>query len=61
LPAGLSAWVVGRIADNSTLTDGLATLLFVPLFGLGAAAVFFLIRRRSNRRRLLSELPEGSG
>ena len=46
LPAGLGAWVVGRIADNSTLTDGLSSLAVAPLVGLAAAAVFVAVGRR---------------
>ena len=40
LPAGLGSWVVGRIADQTSLTLALSTLTFVPLIGLGAAVVF---------------------
>ena len=46
LPAGLGAWVVGRIADGSTLTDGLHSLAFAPLVGLVAAGVFMVVERR---------------
>lgn len=45
LPAGLGAWVVGNIADSSTLTDGLRSLLFVPLVSLAAMGVYLLVRR----------------
>ena len=44
LPAGLGAWVVGHIADSSTLTDGLRSLLFVPLVSLAAMGVYLLVR-----------------
>jgi FSR family fosmidomycin resistance protein-like MFS transporter len=44
LPAGLGALVVGRIADRSSLSQGLDSLLFVPLAGLAAAAIYWLIR-----------------
>lgn len=47
LPAGLGAWVVGHIADESTLTDGLRTLLFVPLVSLAAMGVYLLVRPRA--------------
>jgi len=47
LPAGLGAWVVGQIADASTLTDGLRSLTFAPLAALAATAVFFAILRRN--------------
>lgn len=40
LPAGLGSWVVGNIADRSSLTFALTTLTFVPLIGLGAAVLF---------------------
>lgn len=49
LPAGLGAWVVGQIADRSTLTAGLASLLFVPLVGLVAVGVYVLVRGRLRR------------
>lgn len=45
LPAGLGAWVVGRIADRSGLDVGLASLLFVPLVGIAALGVYTGIRR----------------
>ena len=50
LPAGLGAWVVGRVADDSSLTAGLGSLLFAPLVGLLAAAVYVVVRRRSVSR-----------
>jgi FSR family fosmidomycin resistance protein-like MFS transporter len=46
LPAGLGAWVVGQIADRSTLTNGLDSLLFVPVAGLAGAAAYVIIVRR---------------
>jgi FSR family fosmidomycin resistance protein-like MFS transporter len=46
LPAGLGAWVVGRLADSSTLTDGLRSLAYAPLVGLVAAGVLALSQRR---------------
>lgn len=49
LPAGLGAWVVGRIADRTTLDDGLRSLLFVPLAGLAALCVYWLVRPRRRR------------
>lgn len=55
LPAGLGAWAVGQIADRSTLTAGLTSLLFVPLVGLLAASVYFIIRRRSTRRQPIAD------
>jgi len=48
LPAGLGAWVVGRIADGSTLTDGLHSLAFAPLVGLAAAGVYVAVGRKRN-------------
>ena len=45
LPAGLGAWAVGRIADGSTLTDGLRSLTLAPLVGLAAAGVFMALAR----------------
>ena len=52
LPAGLGAWVVGRMADNSSLTVGLGSLLFVPLVGLLAAGIYSVLRYR-----MVSRLP----
>jgi len=49
LPAGLGAWAVGRIADGSTLTDGLRSLTLAPLVGLAAAGVFILLAKRQRR------------
>ncbi len=46
LPAGLGAWVVGAIADRSTLTAGLQSLMFVPLVGLAALGVYAFARPR---------------
>ena len=46
LPAGLGAWAVGRIADGSTLTDGLRSLTLAPLVGLTAAGVFWVVGKR---------------
>ncbi|MCB8942353.1 MAG: MFS transporter [Ardenticatenaceae bacterium] len=40
LPAGIGSWVVGLIADNSSLTAGLQTLIFVPLVGVTAVLLF---------------------
>ena len=48
LPFGIGSWVVGRIADQTTLTAALGTLVFVPLVGLAAAVfiIFFQIRKK---------------
>ncbi|MFW5940403.1 MAG: MFS transporter [Chloroflexota bacterium] len=48
LPAGLGAWVVGAVADRSSLTLGLTTLLLVPLLGLAGAVVFATRFRHSS-------------
>lgn len=40
LPAGIGSWVIGHIADQTTLTFALTTLTFVPLIGLAAAVLF---------------------
>jgi hypothetical protein len=40
---------VGRIADNSTLTDGLSSLVFVPALGLAAAAAYRIAARRLSK------------
>lgn len=47
MPAGLGAWVVGRVADGSTLSAGLATLIIAPIVGLAAAGMYVALRRRS--------------
>lgn len=46
LPSGLGAFAVGQIADRSSLTTGLASLIVVPLVGLVALAVYVLVQRR---------------
>ena len=46
LPAGLGAWAVGHIADGSSLTAGLGSLLFVPLVGVAALGVYASVNRR---------------
>lgn len=45
LPAGLGSWLIGLLADRSTLTDALATLVTVPALGVVAAIVFSWNRR----------------
>lgn len=40
VPAGLGAWTVGRLADQSTLTEALGTLTLVPLIGVVATFIF---------------------
>jgi FSR family fosmidomycin resistance protein-like MFS transporter len=40
LPAGIGSWVVGLVADRSSLTNGLTTLIFVPLVGVAAVLLF---------------------
>ena len=42
MPAGLGAWTIGFIADQSTLTFALTTLVIVPL--LGSLSAFFFLR-----------------
>ncbi len=49
LPAGLGAWVAGRIADQSTLDAGLRSLVFALPVGLAALGVFWIIRPRKSR------------
>lgn len=46
LPSGLGAFVVGQIADRSSLTTGLTTLIVVPLVGLLALAGYYWLQRR---------------
>lgn len=50
LPAGLGAWVVGQIADQSTLTVGLQSLAVIPLVGLAALGVYMAIQYRRKAR-----------
>ncbi len=50
LPAGLGAWVVGRIADRSGLDVGLGSLLFVPLVGIAFLGVYAAIRQMASFR-----------
>ena len=40
LPAGIGSWVVGLVADRSSLTTGLNTLIVVPLVGVTAVLLF---------------------
>lgn len=49
LPSGLGAFAVGQIADRSSLTTGLTTLILVPLVGLLALAAYSLAQRRHYR------------
>ncbi len=51
LPSGLGAFVVGQIADRSSLTAGLTSLVFVPFAGLIALLIYALVQRRSHRWR----------
>lgn len=46
LPAGIGAWVVGVVADRSTLTTGLTTLFAAPLVGLVAVVIYAIRYRR---------------
>lgn len=43
LPAGIGSWVVGLVADGSSLTTGLETLMFVPLVGMTAVLLFMYL------------------
>jgi FSR family fosmidomycin resistance protein-like MFS transporter len=47
LPAGLGSWLIGFLADRSTLTNALTTLITVPLIGVLAAVT--LSWRQSKR------------
>ncbi len=40
LPAGLGSWVLGELADSVSLSYALHTLIYVPIIGIGAAALF---------------------
>lgn len=50
LPAGLGAWTVGQIADRTSLTDGLTSLLLVPLAGVAAVGVYYMVAGRGRGR-----------
>lgn len=45
MPAGLGAWVVGMIADRSTLDAGLGSLLYAPLVGMAALGIYLIAAR----------------
>lgn len=40
LPAGIGSWVVGLVADQTTLPAALTTLLWPPIVGVGAVLVY---------------------
>lgn len=46
MPAGIGAWLVGRIADQTTLTMGLQSLYVVPLVGLTAVLLLTFLTRK---------------
>ena len=50
LPAGIGAWVVGHLADRTSLTGALGSLVFVPVVGLLAALVIFGQNRQSSTK-----------
>lgn len=50
LPAGIGAFVVGRIADQTSLTGGLQSLIVVPLVGFAAIGAYALLEWRSTRQ-----------
>jgi FSR family fosmidomycin resistance protein-like MFS transporter len=49
LPFGIGTWVVGRIADQTTLTNGLGTLVYLPLVGLAAVAAIAFFQARTQQ------------
>lgn len=49
LPAGIGAFVVGRIADQTSLTGGLQSLIIVPLVGFAAIGAYALLEWRTAR------------
>jgi MFS transporter, FSR family, fosmidomycin resistance protein len=49
LPFGIGSWMVGRMADQTTLTAALGTLVYIPLVGLAAAAAIAIIQTRKKR------------
>jgi len=55
LPAGLGAWVVGRIADSAGLTVGLSSLLLVPVVGIAFMGVYAAVPRSALFRAQLAD------
>lgn len=53
LPAGIGAWLVGRLADATTLENAMSSLVYVPLVGVAAAGMLAL-NNRLNVTRLES-------
>ena len=48
LPGGMGAWFVGTLADRTSLTTGLTTLMVVPLAGILAALLFWMRYHRTS-------------
>ncbi len=48
MPSSVGAWVVGLIADRSSLTYGLSTLTFVPLLGVAVLGTALWINGRKS-------------
>jgi MFS transporter, FSR family, fosmidomycin resistance protein len=49
LPFGIGSWVIGRLADQTSLTSALGTLVFVPLVALVAAILAEVYSMRMKR------------
>ena len=52
IPAGIGSWVVGEIADRSSLTYALSTMIYIPLIGAAAAVLFILLFRRTENEEV---------
>jgi FSR family fosmidomycin resistance protein-like MFS transporter len=52
LPTGLGTVVMGKIADNTSLTHALSLLGYAPLVGLAAAGLYWLWERREGKQAL---------
>jgi len=53
LPYGIGSWTIGRIADLTTLTNALNTLIYIPLISLVATAIIGLPAIRLESRQKL--------
>ncbi len=50
MPAGVGAWVTGRIADQTSMTEALTWVGYVPIIGVIAILLFALQKRLGSRR-----------
>jgi len=52
IPAGIGSWVVGEIADRTSLTYALSTIIYIPSIGVAAAVLFILLFRRTENEEV---------